>query len=198
MRRAGFTLLELLVAIVLTGVVALLAYGTARAGIDLNERIARERSRVEAQMIVRSLLHDALRHLPEGGGASMDDTLFTIADRFAADGLPSDIVRFVSHGVTPPFGASAMWSVTLLPTEDGIRLLAFAIGADRMAPIDAQLTGVRGLNVRVLARSADSTWLEQWESVGRVPAAVALEFLSERGTVVAPPLVVHAALDIVR
>jgi len=33
-RRAGFTLLEIMVVIVITGVVALIVYGTAAAGFD--------------------------------------------------------------------------------------------------------------------------------------------------------------------
>src|SRR6185369_8818132 len=54
--RGGFTLIEIVVAIVLTSVVALLAYGTAHAGIDTKERIETYRTNVEAQMIVRDLL----------------------------------------------------------------------------------------------------------------------------------------------
>ena len=42
--KRGFTLLELLVAIVLAGIVALLVYGTASAGRDTEVRL-RERRR---------------------------------------------------------------------------------------------------------------------------------------------------------
>jgi prepilin-type N-terminal cleavage/methylation domain-containing protein len=197
MARSGFTLFELLVAIVLAGVVALLAYGTARAGIDTSERLERHRTAVEAQAIVRALLLDALRHPPEGGGAAMNDLLFTIDDAMDGTGLPTDGVHFFSRGISAPLGTAAEWSVTLTPTEAGLRLLAVPAQAGP-APIDMVLPGARGLDARVLSRSADSTWLERWDVPGRVPAAVALQFLSETGTPVAPALVVHAALEVVR
>ncbi|MGH7470165.1 MAG: PulJ/GspJ family protein [Longimicrobiales bacterium] len=197
MRRPGFTLFELLVAMVLVSVVALLTYGTARAGIDTNERLEQHRTEVEAQAIVRALLLDALRHPTEGGGAAMNDLLFTIDDAVTRDGLPSDGVHFLSRGITSPLGTSAPWSVSLTPSDGGLRLLALP-GQVGPAPIDVLLPRARGLNVHVLSRTADSTWLERWDVPGRVPAAVSLEFLSERGSPVAPPLVVHSALEIVR
>jgi prepilin-type N-terminal cleavage/methylation domain-containing protein len=110
-RRVGFTLLEVMVAIVITGVVALLAYGTARAGFDTSDRLEGFRTTLEAQMIVRSLLLNALRHPPEGGGAAMNDVLFTIEDGTSADGVPMDGLRFLSRGITPPLGAVAVSSV---------------------------------------------------------------------------------------
>lgn len=194
-RRAGFTLFEVMVAMVVTGVVALLAYGTARAGIDTNERLERYRTNVEAQAIVRALLLDALRHPAEGGGTTMNDTLFVIDDQTSRSGLPVDAVRFYSRGVVPPLGASAYWAVTLAPTEAGIRVLATPVGTGDVAPVDALLTAVHGLNARALSRTADTLWSDRWDVAGRVPAAVAIEFLTEQGTPAAPALVVHAALE---
>jgi prepilin-type N-terminal cleavage/methylation domain-containing protein len=192
-RRRGFTLIELMAAIVVTSVVALLAYGTARTGIDTSERLDRRRSAIEAQMIVRSLLLDALRHPPEEGGASMNDMLFSIDDRTNGEGLPVDEVRFVSRGVIPPLGATSMWTVTLVPTDEGVRMVAVS-NANGAAPIDALLPGARGLNARVLYRVEDLDWSDRWDAPGRVPAAIALDFLTEQGTAASPPLVVRAAL----
>ncbi len=194
-RRAGFTLLELMVAMVVTSLVALLAYGTARAGIDTNERLERYRTTVETQMIVRTLLLDALRHPPEEGGAAMNDMLFHIDDRVSGEGLPMDGVSFQTRGVTPPLGASATWSVTLSATDQGVRLHAVPLGASATEPIDVLLASARGLSVRVLSRTTGSSWSDQWDAPGRVPTAVAIEFLSEQNTLVAPPLVVYAALE---
>jgi prepilin-type N-terminal cleavage/methylation domain-containing protein len=197
-RRSGFTLFEVLVAIVLTGIVALLAYGTAQAGMDTRERLERFRETVQARMIVRSLLLDALRHPPEGGGLSMNDTLFRMADWTDAAGAPADDLHFFSHGVIEPQGASATWAVSVAVTEAGLRVHAAAIDSTAVLPLDILLPGVHGLNVRVLQRTADSTWHDVWDAPGRVPAAVSLEFFSAPGRVMAPPLVVHAALEPVR
>jgi prepilin-type N-terminal cleavage/methylation domain-containing protein len=196
-RQSGFTLLEVLVAIVLTSVVALLAYGTAGAGIDTSERLAQHRATAEAQLIVRSLLMDALRHTVEGGGTSMNDVLFTIDDAVSSEGLPIDGLMFLSRGVSAPLGGATTWSVTLSPSPDGVRLFAVP-AAGSQSPIDAVLPGIRGLQVRALARTADLEWSNQWDAPGRVPAAVAIEFLDAQGTPAAPPLVVHAALEVVR
>jgi hypothetical protein len=184
-------------AIVVTGVVALLAYGTARTGIDTNERLDRVRTAVEAQMIVRTLLLDALRHPPEEGGAAMNDMLFSIDDRTNGEGLPVDEFRFLSRGVIPPLGASGVWTVTLVPTDEGVRIVATA-NAGGLAPIEALLPEARGLNVRVLYRVDDLDWSDRWDAPGRVPAAVAIDFLTERGTAASPPVVVRAALEEVR
>ena len=193
-RRGGFTLLELMVAVVLTSVVTLLAYATVRGGLDTSERLERHRTTVGAEIVVRAMLFDALRHLPEGGGAAMNDVLFEIENRTNDAGLPSDVVRFLSRGVTSPAGASATWSVSLAPSEAGVRFVAVPVNPGTGAPIDALLVGARGLSARVLVRSGDSAWLDEWDAPGRVPAAVALEFLSERG-VPMTPLIVQAALE---
>ena len=125
----------------------------------------------------------------------MNEVLFGIDDRTNDAGLPSDVVRFLSRGVTSPAGASAIWSVSLAPSDEGVRFVAAPVDSGGAAPIEALLVGARGLSARVLARSGDSEWLDEWDAPGRVPAAVALEFLSERGVPMTPPLIVQAALE---
>lgn len=196
-RRGGFTLLELVVAIVVTGIVALLAYGTLQAGVDTSERVQRSHGSVSFQAVARALLLDALRHLPEGGGAEMDTPLFTIEDRTSASGLPSDIVTFLSNGVGPAPGAAGPWSVTLGATDDGVRLRAAPLDPNGGSPFDVRLDGVSGLDARVLARSAEDFWSGAWNRLGRVPAAVRLELLDASGRPAWPPLVVQTALEAV-
>ncbi len=200
MPRRGFTLLELMVALVLTGVVALLAYGTAATGLDTRDRLETYRSTVEARMIVRALLVDALRHPPEGGGAAMGDTLFVLEDRTAADGLPVDQVAFFSRGITPPLGASGLWMVSLAPSPLGllVRAAPVELPAGAPAPVDVLLPDVRGLDARVLDRTADQAWRNRWEVAGRWPAAISLRFFTSEGELAGPPLVVHSALEEVR
>ena len=108
-----------------------------------------------------------------------------------------DAVRFLSRGVTSPMGASTTWSVLISPADSGLRLIAVPADSN-MAIIDALLPGMQGLDVRVLSRTADSVWSDQWDGIGRVPAAVTMDFFSGDGSRTGPPLVVHSALEVVR
>ena len=148
-------------------------------------------------MIVRDLLTNALRHPVEGGGLAMNDTLFAIGDAATVDGVPTNTLRFLSRGVVAPLGATSTWMVTIEPVNEGVRIAAIPARADEQ-PIVAMLTDVRALRVRTLDRSADTEWLNRWDVIGRVPAAVALDFLDERGAPAGPALVVHGALEAVR
>ena len=192
-RRGGFTLLEVMAALVVTGVVALLAYGTARAGFETGERLDRHQEIVESRSVVQALLLDALRHPPEAAG--VDEMLFSLDDGATADGLPADAISFFSRGITPPLGASTTWTVSLTPTEGGIRFRAVPTGVSDLAPIDALVVGARGLDIRVLSRITGSEWSEQWDAGGRTPAAVSLTFLAESGAPVGAPLIVYAGLE---
>jgi prepilin-type N-terminal cleavage/methylation domain-containing protein len=196
-RRGGFTLLELVVALVVTGVVALLAYATLQAGLDTSERVERADATLSGHAVARSLLIDALRHLPEGGGAAFEAPLFILEDRTSRSGLPADVLTFVSHGFGRAPGTSGAWLVTLGPVEDGVRLRAAPLDTSEGAPMDVTLAGARGLDAHVLARSAETAWLNDWSALGRVPAAVRIELFDESGRPAASPLVAHAALEAV-
>jgi prepilin-type N-terminal cleavage/methylation domain-containing protein len=198
MRRDGFTLLEVLVAISLTGIIALLVFGTAHAGFDTSERVQRHRDAATTEAIVRQLLVDALRHPLAGGGSFMNDTLFEIDDRVRDDGLPVDAIRFVTRGITPPLGASPAWTVLLAPTDAGLHLRALPSSDDAAQPIDVVVTDIRGMSVHVLDRTLDAEWLAAWPFTGRAPAAVAIRFVRADGEQHGAPLIVHGALEPVR
>jgi hypothetical protein len=186
------------VALVITGVVSLLAFGTLSTALDGEEQLERHREVAEAQMIVRALLLDALRHPPEEGGAAMNEMLFEIDDQVDARGLPVDALRFRSRGVVHPLGTSQEWTVELAATPAGLRLLARPTATSDAAPIETTIAGVSGLDVRVLPRTDEPIWSQLWESPGRVPAAVALDFLNEAGEPATPALVVRAGWEGVR
>jgi prepilin-type N-terminal cleavage/methylation domain-containing protein len=194
-RRGGFTLLELVVAIVVTGVVALLAYATLQAGLDTSERAGRAQTAISTRAVARSLLVDALRHLPEGGGAAMDEALFVLEDRASVTGAAADALTFLTHGVGLAPGTSGTWMVTLAPTDRDVRLLAAPLDSDEGAPLELTFAGARGLDAHVLARTAETEWLDRWDVVGRVPAAVRIQLVDGDGRPVGPALVAHAALE---
>jgi prepilin-type N-terminal cleavage/methylation domain-containing protein len=198
-RPTGFTLLEVMVAIVITGVVALLAYGTASAGFDTRDRLKEYQVTTGAEIIVRAFLLDALRHPPEQGGIAMNDTLFWIEDEITSEGLPADAVLFLSRGVASPLGASNTWAVELSVSTSGLRLYASPISHDdHHEPITMLIPEVQGLNIEVLDRSTDTEWQQSWDAPGRVPAAVRLDFVSSRNLRAGSPVVVHSALEIAR
>jgi prepilin-type N-terminal cleavage/methylation domain-containing protein len=60
--RRGFTLFELLVALTLTGIVALLVYGAAGTAIDTEQRLRTRESEGRAERAWRAILEDALRN----------------------------------------------------------------------------------------------------------------------------------------
>lgn len=194
-RRAGFTLLELVVALVVTSVVASLAYATLQAGLDTGERVERSAGVVAAQANARALLVDALRHLPEEGGAGMGEVLFELEDRTTLAGLPADALAFLSHGLGPAPGTSPSWWVTLESGEDGVWLSAAPLDPRDGSGFDLRLPGARSVDALALARSADVEWTDRWDVLGQVPAAVRIQLLDERGGPLGPPLVVHAALE---
>jgi len=60
-RASGFTLLEVMVAIVLTGLVVLLAYGAAQVSYDAHARLRADVDALQEAQALRELLQDALR-----------------------------------------------------------------------------------------------------------------------------------------
>ena len=177
--RPGFTLVEVLVALVVTGIVVSLAYGTLQAGLDTRARLDDRRARAEALTAWRALLGDALRHVEHG--VAEEDTVFAVATDSRGDAL-----RVVTRGVAPPQGAGGRWRLTLAPTSEGVRLDAVPEGAG--APVHVLLRDARALRVAVLPY-AGSAWSRGWMRPSSAPAAVAVRLLDGEGRELVPPLV---------
>jgi prepilin-type N-terminal cleavage/methylation domain-containing protein len=192
MTRRGFTLIELMLALVISSVVITLAYGAVRAGTDTGERAGRVRAGVQARAAARELLADALRHaLPGVTGGS---AVFELTDSIGSDGLPHDRLRFVTRGVLPPFGAGESWRVRVFADSGAVIDAVTAIPREE-GRYHAELAGVRGLDVRVLPNGAGAPWRDVWDEVGRSPKAVSLSFVGADGRTDGPPLVVRLGLE---
>jgi prepilin-type N-terminal cleavage/methylation domain-containing protein len=192
--RSGFTLIEVLVATFVASVIVLLVFGTAWAAQDAHDRIVERRHVLQHQLILRQLLVDALRHPMPGGGSAMNDTLLALEDRTSSDGLPADVLRFVSRGLSTERGSGAWW-VLLEGGATGARLHAVQLSDPLAAPMTATMPGVAAIDVRVLDRTGDASWQTRWETVGRSPAGVWIRFLDSNGAPAAPPLVVRASAE---
>ena len=110
-RRRGFTLIEVVIALVITGLVVTLAYAAVQGGLDTRDRLARQREQREALVTVRAMIRDALRHALPGvpGGPEV----FSLVSRATPAGLASDSVTFLTRGVAAPYGTSVAWRVTV-------------------------------------------------------------------------------------
>jgi prepilin-type N-terminal cleavage/methylation domain-containing protein len=183
--RRGFTLLELLLAIVITSVVAVLVYGTVQVGLDARERIADRLVADQSQRAIRVILGDALRNVRPPAG--VDDSVFILRRGTNAAGRPADTLTFLTGGSIPPLTSDSDWMVSLAASDSGVTMWARPIGARLPARFVARLAGVPGLEVRVRRVGADSSWTANWPGQGALPGAVAITFWSDSGAV-APSL----------
>ena len=193
--RRAFTLLELIVSLAVAGIIALLAYGSASAGFDTRDALARYRSTTETELRARVLVSDALRHASDE--AENGTPAFSLVDAMDPQGLPSDQLTFLTRGIMPPLGGSALWSMTLVPSATGLVISAAPRGSNGEMRVTALLANVRGFDVQVMA-IADRAWNSGWSANGQLPAAVRLTFYDAAGAVVGAPLVVRLGLESVR
>jgi prepilin-type N-terminal cleavage/methylation domain-containing protein len=175
---AGFTLLELLVALVLAGVVALLVYGAAQTAFDVEARLAANRRVWQAQLGMRTLLEDALRNAlpaPRPG-----DPVFTLEQGTASNGAPADRLTFVTRGGFPPLTSDADWRVTISLTPNGLSAIATPLGVRADTRVAGVLPGVTGLEINVQAPDGGA-WTRRWPLPTAFPRAVALRFFGDSG-----------------
>lgn len=190
-RRRGFTLIEVLVSIVLTAVVALLVYGAAQAARDTQVRIEYDRRTLQRALAMRLLLEGALRSAQTTFLAP--DTMFVLEKRVSARGIPQDRLTFVASGDLPPLSPGADWIVTVEPTREGLRLTGAPMGIRRPSRLLALLPGVTGLAVRTRDPEGNPDWSGEWNFEEVLPEAVELTYWTDSGPV-GVPLTVSLAL----
>ncbi len=188
-RRAGFTLLELVIALSLTAMAA----GVAASAIWAARRTAESQQHFathgEADARWRALLVDMLRHPP--AAERVDRPLLTITT--TSDGPE---LRFLSQGVREPFGTGGVWEVVI--TQDSLGVLMQATALARLTPTAslrteensddqfiARIPDVGALDIQVLepaVANGGAQWRHDWPLAQTRPAAVTLQWQSRSAT----------------
>ncbi|MEO5580868.1 MAG: prepilin-type N-terminal cleavage/methylation domain-containing protein [Gemmatimonadaceae bacterium] len=190
--RSAFTLIEVTTAIIITGVVALLAYGSVQAGLDTSDRVERYRAEVESSALMRIVVADALRH--PASSSAIGAASFSIS-RGGAGGLNDDRLQFVSRGVSPPHGAGTLWNVVLEPGAGGLRLSAYPLEATSELAMESLIPAIGGMQVRVMSAGRDASWRNEWDSPNLVPRAVEIRFFDRAKREIGVPLLVVTAME---
>jgi len=191
-RRSGFTLLEVIVAITVTGLALTTAGMALTAARNTAARIQMHEARTEADSRVRALLTDMLRHAP---AAEQVDEPLLVVER--SGGTP--VLRFLSNGVGEPYGTGGTWLVEVTARDSMLVVRATPTGRDREAtPLTATLSSVSGFEVRVLehATALDApAWRADWPLALDRPRAIELTWRLSSNDAPMPLRVVLAPLE---
>ena len=171
--RQGFTLMEIMIALTVTALVATLAAAALHAGMDVRERVQEHRVTVDAEARAASWLGVMLRHPP--AASAVDEAMFTVTR--ASDGNAS--ATFLSQGVETPAGTGTIWRVSLFVHADGLHVRAVPTGSARArVPLESVLPQVTQLDVEALQTAGGSdgagasTWRADWPVLRSMPTAV--------------------------
>ena len=181
--RRAFTLLELLVAVVVAGIVALLVYGAAAAAADVQQKLSSQRDMRQSETAIREVMATALRNARRP--SSSGDTAFILVNLTNALGRPGARLSFVAAGALPPLTPDADWALTLQTTAAGLVLSGAPLGFAAPARVLSHLPEITSLSARATP-GPGQPWLTRWTDVTRLPFAVELTLLADTGVVGAP------------
>jgi prepilin-type N-terminal cleavage/methylation domain-containing protein len=188
MRRA-FTLVEVVLALVIAGLLALAARAVLVAGIDTQERLQRHAAVTEGDARFRALVVQALRHMTDAPTVGVSP--FVLRDTTLANAAPSQAVEFYSRGLSQPAGTGTVMHIRLVPSERGLTIRA--VDANGFTSSEGVAPGIGAMHVRVQTRTGE--WVATWPRTLQTPAAVALElvpFGTPRGALA--PIIVNTRL----
>ena len=194
-RRRGFTLLELMVALTVTGIVVLLVYGAAAAAMDTERRLRERGTQGRVERAWQLVLEEALRNLRSA--QDYRRPTFTIQSAPRRSGGSLQRLWFITAGAVPPLTPDADWEVVVEPVEGGrVAMTATPIGVDVPARRVLAPPAITGLDIQVLNPSGSGAWQQDWQ-LGFLPGAITLTYWSG-GQPLGDPAHLRVPLGVVR
>jgi hypothetical protein len=171
-----------MVALMLTSLVALVAYAAAHLSLETRARLDEDLGTVQSTRIVREVLQDALRNTrtPQRPG----DTTYAFA-------LAGGRLTFVAAGAGPPFDPDYDWRITVQADSGMLELVGSPVGRAPAARVALRAPGVTRFDVQLLPPNG-SEWVSEWPSRAVMPRAVTVTLLYQDAPV-GPPLEVTLA-----
>ncbi|MDQ6612200.1 MAG: prepilin-type N-terminal cleavage/methylation domain-containing protein [Gemmatimonadota bacterium] len=183
--RHGFTLMEVITALMITALVATLAASALRAAVDVRERVQTHRVTTEAEARVTAWLGTMLRHAP--APSAVDEPLLHIERNAAsANGGGSDVLTFLSQGVEAPLGTGQIWRVSLSVLPDGLHVQAVPVNAgSNRIPLETVLPQIAALTVEALdvhgGAGNSAVWRHDWPLLRTMPSALRVTLQTRTG-----------------
>jgi prepilin-type N-terminal cleavage/methylation domain-containing protein len=184
--RRAFTLVEILTAITITGLVVSLGYGalnTIRSALSALERSGVAEAR-DARF--RALVSEALQHPAPAGGVDMP--VFSLVP-----GADTPRLLLWSRGVSALGGAGAPLEIAVWWESGAVRFAAREGSEGRV--LASSLPDARDFRILVSDPLTAHAWTDRWHSSTRAPARVALRWTTAHG---AQWMVVSTTLEEVR
>ncbi len=186
--RRGFTLLEIVVALTIAGLIALAVRATLSAGMDIEERVQRHVAHTEGDARFRALLTQALRHMADAPAPGIAP--FTMRDTMV-DGVASSVLEFYSRGLAASAGSGSAMHVRVAPAADGLTIEGR--GAGGTLALSGVAPGIRAIRARLRTPAGD--WVAVWPHTLQHPSAVEIEFAAGKDGRPLVPLVSATALE---
>lgn len=170
----GFTLLEVIMALLLTALSVTIAVSALRAATVASDGVQAHRDTLERRVRFSSQLTDMMRHAPPAD--AVDEPLLRVERAANGDGA----VTFLSRGVRAPYGTGATWRVSLAMSDSGLVMDAVPIGAATDGTrLHTVLRDVHMFRVLFLERAGQldgARWREDWPLSRSRPAMISFSF----------------------
>lgn len=170
---AGFTLFEVMVALMLTSLIAMLAYASAQVSFDAQALMTTDLRDLQSHRAARQILSDALRNAQPP--QRHEDPGFE---------LRGGRMTFVAAGGAPPLDPDFDWLISIGPAGNRIELVAKPLGRAPLAEVRFALPGVS--RWEVLVPGGQTGWVREWPNGTVMPRAVEIRLWNDSAQVGSP------------